>query len=101
MKDYISNKESSCLMYWDVNNLYWWAMVPWSQKLPVDGFEWRKDKFTVYNEELIKGYDEDSDRDTYSKSILLIPKGYTNYSDLPFLPETMKFDKYEKLVCNL
>ena len=37
MKDYDKNKESSYLKYWDVNNLYIWAM---SQKLPVNDFKW-------------------------------------------------------------
>ena len=37
MKDYDENKESSYLEYWEVNNLYGWAM---SQKMPVDGFKW-------------------------------------------------------------
>ena len=32
MKDYDKNKELPCLQYWDVNNLYGWAM---SQKLQV------------------------------------------------------------------
>lgn len=40
--NYIKNyrKDSSCLMHWDANNLCEWAMY---QKLPVDGFKWKKD----------------------------------------------------------
>ena len=37
MNDYDKNKESSYLHYWDVNNLYRWAI---SQKRPVNNFEW-------------------------------------------------------------
>ena len=39
MEDYDENKESSYFQYWDVNDLYGWAM---SQKLPVNNFEWIK-----------------------------------------------------------
>ena len=39
IKDYDKNKKSLYLQYWDVNNLYGWAM---SQKLPVNNFEWMK-----------------------------------------------------------
>ena len=39
MKNYDKSKESSCLMYFDANNLYGWAM---SQKLLVDDFRWKK-----------------------------------------------------------
>ena len=40
MKDHDQNKESSYLKYWEVNNIYGWAM---SQKLPVNKFERIKD----------------------------------------------------------
>ena len=36
MKDYDKNKESSYVQYWDVDNLYGWAML---QKLPVNKFK--------------------------------------------------------------
>ena len=36
MKDYDKNKKLSYLKYWDVNNLFGWAI---SQKLPVNKFE--------------------------------------------------------------
>ena len=40
MKDYDKNKKSSYIQYWDINDLYGWAM---SQKLPVSNFEWIKE----------------------------------------------------------
>ena len=36
MKDYDKNKEPSYLRYWDVNNLYGWAM---SEKLTIKKFD--------------------------------------------------------------
>ena len=39
MNNYDKNKESSYIQYIDANNLCRWAM---SQKLPVDGFKWKK-----------------------------------------------------------
>ena len=61
MKDYHKNKESSHRKYWDVNNLYGWAM---SQKLPVNKFEWIKDT-SQFNGDFIKNYNEESDEGCY------------------------------------
>ena len=57
LKDYDKDTQSSCLKYWDVNNLYGWAM---SQKLPVDGFEWIQ-YILQFNENFIKSYSEEND----------------------------------------
>ena len=51
MKDYDKNKESSYLQYWDVSNLYGWAMSQNS--------EWIKDT-SQFNEDFIKNYNEES-----------------------------------------
>ena len=50
MKYYDKSKESSCIQYLDVNNLYGWAM---SKKLPLNNFEWIKDT-SQFNEDFIK-----------------------------------------------
>ena len=54
-KDYFQNKESSYIHYWDVNNLYGWAM---SQKLPVNKFELIKHT-SQFNKDFIKNYNEE------------------------------------------
>ena len=56
IKDYNKNKELSYLQYWDVNNLYSWAM---SQKLLVNNFEWIEDT-SPFNEDFIKNSNEES-----------------------------------------
>ena len=57
MKYYDKNKELSYLQYWDVNNLYGWAM---SQKLSKTSFEWIEDT-SQFNEDFIKNYNVESD----------------------------------------
>ena len=52
MKNYDKKNESSCLKYLDANNLYGWVM---SQKLPVNGFKWVKQKMlSKFNEDFKK-----------------------------------------------
>ena len=98
MKDYDKNKESSYLNYWDVNNLYGWAM---SQKLPVNNFEWIKDT-SQFNEDFIKNYNEESDEGYFLEvDVQYLEKLHELHNDLPFLPERMKIEKVEKLVANL
>ena len=97
MKNYDKNKESSYIQYLDVNNLYGWAM---SQKLPVNGFKWVDT--SEINEEFIKNYDKNSDKGCILEIDIKYPRKLHDFhSDLPFLPERMKNDKCNKLVCNL
>ena len=98
MKDYDKNKESSYLQYWDVNNLYGWAM---SLKLPVNNFAWIKDTSQL-NEDFIKNYNEESDEGYFLKvDVQYLEKLHEFYNDLPFLPERMKIEKVETIVVNL
>ena len=98
MKDYDKNKESSYLKYWDVNNLYGWAM---SQKLPVDKFEWIEDT-SPFNEDFIKNYNEESDEGYFVEVDIQYPeKLHELHNELPLLPERIKLKKFEKLVTNL
>ena len=60
-KDNDKNKELLYIPYWDVNNLYGWAM---SQKLPVNNVKWIKDT-SQFNEDFIKSYNEKSDKEYF------------------------------------
>ena len=99
VKDYDKNKESSYLKYWDVNNLYGWAM---SQKLPVNKFEQIKDT-SKFNEDFIKNYNEDSGEGYFLEVDVQYHENlYELHNDLPSLPERMKIEKkVEKFVTNL
>ena len=98
MKNYDGNKESSFLIYDDANNLYGFAMC---KKLPVSGFKW-VDDLSIFTEDFIKNYDEDSDRGYNLEVHVEYPKNlHKLHSDLPFLPERMKINNCTKLVCNV
>ena len=99
MKDYDESKESSYIQYLDANNLYGAAM---SEKLPINGFKWVND-ISGINEKFVKSYDKKNSDKGY---ILEVDVDYPSrlhklHSDMPFLPERMKINKTQKLVCNL
>ena len=72
-----------------------------SKKLPVRDFEWL-DNLSMSTEEFIKNYDEDSDKGYILDVDVEYPKKLNGvHSDLPLLPERMKINKCEKLVCNI
>ena len=100
MKNYDKNIESSYIEYLDVNNLYGWAM---SQKLPIKGFKWVKQKkISKFNEDFIKKYDEDCKKVYFLEVDIDYPKELFNFhKDLPFLPERQKIEKVEKLIWSI
>ena len=98
MKNYDENKKTSYIQYLDANNLYGCAM---SQKLPIDGFKWKKHMLR-FNKDFIKNYDKDGDKGYILEVDVEYPKDLHGlHSDLPFLSERMKTSKCSKLVCNL
>ena len=101
MKDYNKDEEESFLEYLDTNSLYGTIRTIMSEPLPVDGFDWIKDLSKI-DEDFIKSYDENSNKRYILEVDVRYPKNLHDWhSDLPFLPERMKIDKCNKLVCNL
>ena len=109
MQNYNNNEESSYIQYLDANNVYGWAV---SKKLPVNGFKWldtsetsalaRSNNINEINEDFIKNYDENNDKDYILEVDVKYPKRlHELHSDLPFLSERMEVNKCKKLVCNL
>ena len=98
MKNYDKNKESSFVIHDDANNLCRCSMF---KKLPVGDFKW-VDDLSMFTEDFIRNYDEDSDIGYKFVVDVEYPKNlHKLHSDLPFLPERMKINKCDKSVCNL
>ena len=74
-----------------------------SQKLPVNGFKWAKQKIlSKFNENFIRNSDENSNKGYFLEEDVDYPKELFNlHKDLPFLPERKKVEKVEKLICSI
>ena len=71
------------------------------QELPVNGFIWEKN-ILKFNVDFIKNYDENGDKGYILEVDIEYPKDLADlHSDLPFLPEKMKINKCDKLICDL
>ena len=81
------NKESWYLHYWDITNLYGWAMP---QKVPVDGFKWVENT-SQFSKDFIENCNEHSDEGYFLEvEIQCLEKLHSLCNDLPFLPEMRK-----------
>ena len=80
MKVYDKNKESSFLQYWDVNNLYGWAM---SQRLPINNFECIKNT-SQFIEDFIKSHIEECDEEYFIEVDVQYHEKLHELIDLPF-----------------
>ena len=74
-----------------------------SQKLPVNDFKWvKQEELSYFNEDFIKNYDENGNIGYFLEVDIDYPKELFNlHKDLPFLPESKKVNKVEKLICSI
>ena len=94
MKD-DKNKESSYLIYQNVNNLCGWAMP---QKLPANNFEWIEET-SQFNENYIKNYNEESDEAHYLEVDVQYPqKLYELHMDILFYLKERYLKKLKSLL---
>ena len=71
-----------------------------SKKSPVGEFEWMNPK--VYTEDIIKKYNENDDYGGIVEVNVDYPKHlHQIHSDLRFLPQRIKINKVDKLICNV
>ena len=94
----IKNKKSSCLKYWNVNNLHGETI---SQKLPVDSFKFFENT-SQFNKDLIENYNEDSNEGYFLEVDVQFLKNYMNFTMIDsFAKKNENIENIEKLVANL
>ena len=74
-----------------------------SQKLPINDFKWvKQEELLKFNEDFIKNYDENSNTGYFLEVDIDYPTElFDLYKDLPFVPESKKVNKVEKLICDI
>ena len=74
-----------------------------SQKLPVNDFKWvKQEELSKFNEDFIKNYDENGNIGYFLEVDINYSKKLFNlHKNLPFLPESKKVNKVEKLICDI
>ena len=71
-----------------------------TQKLPVNCFQW--ERMSGFTSSFMKNYNEDDDKGYILQGDLEYPKNLHDlHSDLTFLPERMRVNRCNKLLCNL
>ena len=69
--------------------------------MPVNGLKWAKET-SQFSESFKESYNEESDeRYLFEVDFQYPEKLHRVYDNLPFLPESMKINKVEKLLANL
>ena len=62
----------------------------------------KKEELSNFNEDFIKNYDENGNIGYFLEVDIDYPKELFNlHKDLPFLPESKKVNKVEKLICSI
>ena len=99
MKNYNKNIESSYIQYLDANSFDGWAM---SQNVPVNDFKWvKQEELSKFNGNFIKNYDQNGNTGYFFEVDFDYAKElFDLHKDLPFLLESKKVDKVEKLNCD-
>ena len=70
MNDYKKKEKKSNLKYWDLNNLYDWAMSP---KLPVNNFKW-DENISEFDENFVKNHNEENDGEYFLEADVQYPE---------------------------